>query len=52
MHAKDNPSNSSALLQEPKITKTRAKKYLSKRVSYVILKMRLNVLNIYHPHDL
>jgi hypothetical protein len=39
-------------LQDPK-SRQKTKKYHShKRASYVILKMRLNVLNIYHPNDL
>jgi hypothetical protein len=39
-------------LQEP-ITRQKTKKESShKRVSCVISKMRLNVLNIYHPNDL
>jgi hypothetical protein len=40
MHAKDNPSNSSASLQKPKITKTKAKKSLSQESELCYFKMR------------
>ena len=52
MHAKDNPSKCSASLHKPKITKTKTKKYLSQESKLCYIKMRLNVLYLYHSNDL
>jgi hypothetical protein len=53
MHAKDNPSKCSASTPRAKNNQDKRLRRIShKRVSCVISKMRLNVLNIYHPNDL
>jgi hypothetical protein len=48
-YAKDNPPSVAPQLQKTRITKTRAKRVSLTREQVVLSKMRLNVLNIYHP---
>ena len=51
-YAKDNPPSVAPQLQEPIKTQKTKSKSLSQESKLCYVKMRLNVLNIYHLYDL